>query len=188
MGRPREFEPDAALDKAMHLFWEQGYEATSMQELVDAMGINRGSLYSTFGNKEQLFQAAIDRYCEQATTAMLDLLAQRGAPKQVLRAFFDAVIEQNTAAGPKRGCFMTNTTVELASKCGRTAEKVSANRTRMEDAICKVVKRAKARGNKPRAVARFLLNTMSGLTVAAKGTPRRADLREIVDVALTVLD
>ncbi len=188
MGRPKEFDPGVALDRAMHLFWEQGYEATSMQDLVEAMGVNRGSLYSTFGNKEKLYQAAMSRYCDSMMNGVLDQLSAPGDPKEILRGFFNGVIDGCTDGGPSKGCFMTNSAVELAPHCSRTAEKVAANQSRLEDALFKLAKRGKCKGNKPRAVARFLSNTLTGLSVAAKGKPQRECLEDIVDVALSVFD
>ncbi len=84
---------------------------------------------------------------------------------------------------------MTNVTVEIAPHCERTAEKVGANRRRIEDAMVAVIKRKKyGHRNKPRAIARFLVSSLGGLTVSAKGSPNKAALKDIVDVTLSVLD
>jgi TetR/AcrR family transcriptional regulator, transcriptional repressor for nem operon len=188
MGRPKEFDPGVALDRAMHLFWEQGFEATSMQDLVEAMGVNRGSLYSTFGNKEKLYQAAMSRYCDSMMGGILDQLGAPGDPKEILRSFFEMVVDGSMAEGPSKGCFMTNSAVELGPHCSRTADKVAANQDRLEQALCSLAERADLKGNKPRAIARFLSNTLTGLSVAAKRKPAREELQDIVDVALSIFD
>lgn len=188
MARPKEFDPEVALDRAMNLFWEQGYQATSMQDLVDCMGINRGSLYDTFGNKEQLFLKAVDRYCDQQTAGVVDQLSQPGEPKEILRGFFEGVIEHCTAEGPKRGCFLTNATVEVAPHCDKTSGLVAANRKRLEDAMVKLLKRDSRLGNRQRPIARFMLNSLSGMTVTSKSPAKKAELKDIVEVTLSVLD
>lgn len=93
MARPKEFDPNEALERAMLLFWEKGFQATSMRDLVQAMGINRGSLYDTFGSKEELYQAAIDRYCDEQTAGMIDMLSAPGEPKDVLERVFQRALE-----------------------------------------------------------------------------------------------
>ena len=188
MARPKEFDPDQALDQAMQVFWEKGYQATSMQDLVDRMGINRGSLYDTFGNKEQLYQAAVDRYCAQQTAGVLDALAQPGSPREVLAVFFAQAIERARSKQGKKGCMMTNASVEVASHCARTAEKAAANRERIESALADLVARQAGLRKSPRAVARFLLGVLSGISVTAKASPRPGELEDMVEVALTVLE
>jgi TetR/AcrR family transcriptional repressor of nem operon len=171
----------------MEVFWEKGFQGTSMQDLVDRMGINRGSLYDTFGNKEALYHAAVDRYCAQRTEGMLDLLARPGEPRAVLEAFFAQVIDNVT--GPKsNGCMMTNAAVELGNQCARTSEKAVANRVRMEEAFSALVARQPDLGADPQAVARFLVGMLSALTVTAKAAPRPGELEDMVRVALTVLE
>ena len=187
MGRPKEFDPDVALERAMELFWEKGFQGTSMQELVDRMGINRGSLYTTFGSKEELFQATMDRYCEQRTAALIDVLSGEGDPTTIVRGVFEGAIAE-VEAKVARGCFATNASVELGPHCSRTAEKLTANRERMEEAFFQLLKRHQGLRNKPRATARFLVSMLCGLSVTQRVAPKPQELRDIVDVALSVLD
>ncbi len=88
MARPREFERDVVLDRAMQVFWSRGYEATSIQHLVDRMGIQRGSLYDTFGDKRALFFAAINRYDRVVTAKLVAVLEEPGSGKDAIRRLF----------------------------------------------------------------------------------------------------
>ena len=114
MPRPKAFDPDAALQKAMHVFWERGYEATSVQDLVEGMGINRFSLYSTFGNKHQLFVTVLERYCATIGANLVGDLEHSAAGLTAIRQFFTRLVDFFASAKGWRGCLMTNTAVELA--------------------------------------------------------------------------
>ena len=109
MARPREFDVDAVLDRATDLFWARGYEATSVQELVDTLGVNRASLYATFGDKAQLFEAVLRRYGERVNGALLETLGPPAAGAEAVRAWFKVLIEKATQPGGPRGCLMLNT-------------------------------------------------------------------------------
>src|SRR5262245_32934749 len=106
MARPREFDVDDALDRATEVFWKRGYEATSVQDLVDALGVNRASLYATFGDKAQLFSAVIDRYRENVKTRIEDALAAPAAGAAAIRAWFMALIQMATQPRGPRGCLL----------------------------------------------------------------------------------
>src|SRR5574338_661411 len=109
MARPREFDVDDALDRATQLFWARGYEATSVQDLVDALGVNRASLYATFGDKAQLFEAVLERYGEQVNGALVKALAPPTAGVEAVRAWFKVLIEMATQPRGARGCLFLNT-------------------------------------------------------------------------------
>ena len=192
MARPREFEHDAVLDRAMRVFWSKGYEATSVQDLVDQMGIQRGSLYATFGDKRALFFAAIDRYDRVVTGKLLEALDEPSSGMEAIRRFFRLKIEGAVAANRPRGCLVTNSTTELASRDRRTATRVGAVLTKIEAAFHRAVIRAQTAGEvdparDPLALARFLTSSAQGLSVMAKTFPERAVLKDIVDVILAVL-
>jgi TetR/AcrR family transcriptional repressor of nem operon len=192
MARPKEFEPAAALDRAMRLFWSRGYEATSVQDLVDRMGIQRGSLYATFGDKRALFFAAIDRYDRMVTAKLLAALDEPASGMEAIRRFFRLKIEWAVAATRPRGCLVTNSTTELASRDRRTASRVAGVLTKIEAAFQRAVVRAQAAGEidparDPRALARFLTSSAQGLSVMAKAFPERAVLEDIVEGILAAL-
>src|ERR1051325_10236665 len=126
MGRPREFDREKALDRAMQLFWCKGYEATSVQDLLNVMGINRGSFYDTFGDKRSLFLASIDRYNE---TFLAKLRAELNAPGSAKRAIVRTIEELASRAASdaqRRGCLMTNSAVELAPHDAEAAARVAS--------------------------------------------------------------
>ena len=115
MSRPKAFNPDEALEKAMQVFWHKGYEATSMEDLLSAMDINRGSLYATFGDKRELFLKAMDLYCTGGGVgSRLSILSQTGPALPLIRQFIGAMLEFGLSDPLRRGCMMTNTLVELA--------------------------------------------------------------------------
>ena len=193
MARHKEFERDEALQKAMEVFWVRGYEATSMQNLVEHMGINRQSLYDTFGDKHSLYLEALDRYQEVESRKLFELLEKPGSVKKAFRQLFTGVIEGSVCDGQKRGCLMNNAMSELAGRCAATAEKTRRNIAAIEEAFYRALLRGKKEGElkgvrEPRAMARFLYNSFQGLVLMSKATQDRKTLDDIVKVTLSVLD
>ncbi len=190
MGRPRQFERDVVLDRAMQVFWSRGYEATSIQHLVDRMRIQRGSLYDTFGDKRT---AAIDRYDRVVTAKLLATLDEPMSGKDAIRRFFWLKVELAAKPGRPRGCLVTNSAAELASRDRGTATRVGAVLTNIETGFHRAVVRAQKAGEidparNPRTLARFLTSSAQGLSVMAKAFPARAVLEDIVEVILTALE
>ena len=192
MARHKEFDRDEALQKAMEVFWSRGYEAASIQDLVKHMGINRQSLYDTFGDKHALYLQALDRYREVESRKLLDLLEGGGSVKRALRRLFAGVIEGSLCAGERRGCFMGNATSELAGRCKETAVRARSNMAAIEAAFYRALLRGKKEGElkgvrDPRAVARFLSSSLQGLVLMAKAAPDRKTLEDVVKVTLSVV-
>ncbi len=192
MARPKEFKHDVVLDRAMQAFWSRGYEATSIQHLVDRMGIQRGSLYDTFGDKRALFFAAIDRYDRVVTAKLLAALDEPASGRDAIRRFFRLKVELAMEPGRPRGCLVTNSAAELASRDRGTATKVGAVLTKIEASFNRAVVRAQKAGEidptrNARALARFLTSSAQGLSVMAKTFPERAVLEDIVKVTLAAL-
>ncbi len=193
MARPREFEPEEAVARATEVFWRKGYRATSVQDLVRATGLNRGSIYAAFGSKAGLFAAVMDRYIAGASTQRL-LGADDGMPvKILLRDLFDELVEMGATDRERRGCLITNTAIELTSHDREVAGRISANLRDLEEALCRRLERAQESGEitrerDARALARFLVGSMQGLRVMSKVTSERDVLRDIADVALSSLD
>jgi TetR/AcrR family transcriptional repressor of nem operon len=193
MARPKEFDRDIVLDRAMQVFWSRGYEATSIQHLVARMGIQRGSLYDTFGDKRRLFYAAIDRYDQRVTARLLAMLDGPGSGRDAIRGFFRLKVDLSVEPGRPRGCLVTNSTAELASRDRGTAARVGAVLAKIEAAFHRAVIRAQQAGEidparDPRALARFLTSSAQGLSVMAKTSPDRAVLEDIVTVTLAALE
>ena len=177
----------------MRTFWSRGYAATSVQDLVDRMGIQRGSLYATFGDKRALFFAAMDRYDRVVTAKLLAALDEPASGTDAIRRFFRLKVELAVEAGRPRGCLVTNSVTELASRDRGTATRVGAVLTKIETAFHRAVIRAQKAGEieparNPRALARFLTSSAQGLSVMAKAFPERAVLEDIVKVILATLD
>ncbi len=193
MARHKEFDRDEALHKAMEVFWARGYAAASIQDLVKQMGINRQSLYDTFGDKHTLYLKALDRYGEVEGRRIFELLEQPGSVKKSLRQLFDGVVEGSLCEGQRRGCFMGNAMSELAGRCKETAAKTCSNMAAAEGAFYRALLRGKKEGElkavrDPRAVARFLYSSLQGLILMAKATQDRKTLEDVVKVTLSVVD
>jgi len=193
VGRPREFERDVVLDRAMRVFWSRGYEATSIEQLVARMGIQRGSLYATFGDKRALFFAAMEHYDRMVTSKLLKTLEEPASGKAAIEGFFRLKVELSTAPGRPRGCLVTNSAAELASRDRGTGARVGAVLTKLEAAFRHAVVRAQRAGEidprrDPRALARFLTSSAQGLSVMAKAFPDRAALADVVEVILEVVN
>jgi TetR/AcrR family transcriptional repressor of nem operon len=193
MARHKEFDRDEALHKAMEVFWSRGYNAASIQDLVKQMGINRQSLYDTFGDKHALYLQALDRYREVEGRRIFELLEQPGSVKKTLRQLFEGVVEKALCDGQRRGCFMGNAMSELAGRCKDTAARTCSNMAAAEGAFYRALLRGKKEGElkgvrNPRAVARFLYSSLQGLILMAKATQDRKTLEDVVKVTLSVLD
>lgn len=193
MARTREFDRTVALDKAMRLFWRRGYEATSMRDLVDEMGVGRGSLYAAFGDKRRLFLEALDRYESTEGAAIAAALAEPGPVKAAIGRVFAIAIARSLDDGRGRGCLMVNSMVELAPHDAAVAERAAAALAGSEAAFTARLARAQAEGeiapdHDPRRLARSLGNTVRGLRVTAKATGDRTVLEDIMGAALAALD
>jgi TetR/AcrR family transcriptional regulator, transcriptional repressor for nem operon len=192
VARTKEFEPDRALDSAMDLFWRQGYEATSVHDLLAEMGIGRGSMYDTFGDKHTLFLAALDRFEETRVSRADGILASSASAVEGIRRLFETTIEGLVSYEPRRGCLLANTAVELAPHDEEVAGRISRYVRRTEDAFERALVRGRAAGevpaNKdPKALARFLVSTLHGVRVLARAGVDRAVLDDSVRTALEVL-
>jgi TetR/AcrR family transcriptional repressor of nem operon len=193
MGRHKEFDREETLHKAMEVFWSRGYEAASIEDLVKQMGINRQSLYDTFGDKHSLYLEALDRYHEVHGRKVFELLEQPGSVKKGLRQLFEAIVEGSLCDGQRRGCFMGNAMSELAGRCKETAARTSSHMAAAEETFYRALLRGKKEGElkglrDPRAVARFLYSSFQGLILMAKATKDRKTLQDVVKVTLSVLD
>ena len=193
MARHKEFDRDQALHKAMVVFWSRGYKAASIQDLVKHMGINRQSLYDTFGDKHALYLQALDRYREVESRKVFELLERPGSVKKSLRQLFQGVVEGSLCDGQRRGCFMGNAMSELAGRCKETAARTCTNMAAAERAFHRALLRGKKEGElkgvrDPRAVARFLYSSLQGLILMAKATQDRKTLEDVVKVTLSVLE
>ncbi len=192
MPRTREFEPETALQDAMELFWLKGYEATSMRDLLEGMGIGRGSFYGTFGDKRSLFLAALDRFERTRTAWIPEVLQEGDSPVEAIRYVFERSVKGLVSFEPRRGCLLANTAVELGPHDPEVAKRISGYVRRTEDAFEDALVRARAAGEiseeqDPKALARFLVTNLHGLRVMARAGADRETLQDTVEVVLGVL-
>ncbi|TXS49097.1 TetR/AcrR family transcriptional regulator [Streptomyces sp. t39] len=194
MARTKEFDPEAALRSALELFWRRGYEATSMADLVEHLGIGRASIYATFGNKHELYLKAMDLYTEGRDPSLLAELSQPGpalpAVRAVVRRFAS---EAASPEGRLYGCLITNTAAELAPHDAAVARRVEISWEHVETPLHSALVRAQAQGElprdrDPRALARTLLVLMQGIRVVGKASSDPARVQDAAEQALTLLD
>jgi len=192
MARTKSFDPDAALRKAMQLFWRQGYEATSVDDLVHAMAINRASLYGTFGDKKRLFLKALERYIDTVLEPRLQALESAPSALDGLRGLLAELAAFAVGDPQRRGCLVVNTTCELASRDAEIAARLRAQADAMGARLLHVIARAQDDGEvaidrDPRMLAQGLAALIDGLRVRSKLGADAASLDKILDMALAML-
>src|SRR6266481_8387887 len=188
LGRPRAFDPDVALDHAMHVFWAKGYEGAALSDLTAAMRINRPSLYAAFGNKEQLFRKVLDRYMNGPLAYFQKALAARKAREVVEQIFLGAA---NMPSDPRTpaGCLV----VQGALACGDAArsvrKEIAARRAAAKVALHRRLQRAKREGDlppnaDPAELARYVMTVLQGMAVQGADGVGRDQLRRIGQMVL----
>ncbi|GAA0383349.1 TetR/AcrR family transcriptional regulator [Micromonospora gifhornensis] len=188
IGRPRAFDEEAVLDRATEVFWQHGYEGASLSALTSAMGINRPSLYATFGSKEQLFQRAFARYHETQVTAARAALDKPSA-YAAIEAFLRASADGLTAADHPAGCLSIQGGLACSPENAGISEILAAGRAATEAALAERLTRAVDEGDLSddtdvRALARFVMALSEGHAVHAAAGASREDLQASVDIAL----
>ncbi len=191
--RPKEFDVDEALEKAMDAFWEHGFEATSLSDLTAKTGVQKASLYATFGDKRTLFLRALDHYQAAGLKEFAAELEEARSPRKAIVELFDWMVDGLCGSGSCRGCLMVNTAVELAPHDEEVARLVRKHERRMEAVLEKALERGKSLGEfNPSldcdATAKFLHNVILGLNVSGKAKSGRKRLEAIVRIALRALD
>ena len=191
MARPRKFDRDEALNKAMLVFWQKGYEATFLDDLTEAMGINRPSLYNAFGDKHTLFMEALGRYRELYSGKMLRAL-ERSPIKAAFEQIFSDLITESTERCC-RGCMIVNSTVEAWAIDEPIAAFVTETDAASKHAFAAALARAQRKGDlssdkNPEALATYLYSAIQGLQVRAKAGDDRKALETVADLTLSVLD
>lgn len=191
MGRPKNFEPDAAVAQAMETFWTKGYAGTSPADLAEATGVGKGSLYHAFGSKRELFGKALELYGRAGSEMTEAFLNEPGTAKERIRAYLVLLIETDLSLPAPRGCLAANTALELGGKDAEATESVR----RMTNETIRLFAERLRRGQRDgdvaeeidaEAQAHFLMNTVVGLRVMTQ-THDEAVLHRIIDTALAVL-
>src|ERR1700726_3213036 len=188
MGRPRSFAENEALEAAMRVFWEKGYEGATLADLTQAMGINRSSMYATFGDKQALFRMAIARYAEGPAAYVREALEQPTV-RPVVEALLRGALELLTDPSNPRGCL----SVQGALACGSDAEPMKQAmiewRKQGESDLQKRLQRARTEGDlakdvNPGDLARYISTVLTGLGVQAANGSTREEMARVVDMVL----
>ncbi|EHR53094.1 transcriptional regulator [Saccharomonospora marina XMU15] len=192
MARTKEFDPDTVLQRALELFWERGYEATSMADLVEHLGVARASIYATFGGKRELYLKALDRYLRAQDPGVVERLSQPGPVLPAVRALVESYVADSLSDERHRGCMVVNAAVELAPRDRQVARGVQTSWDTLETALVSALMRARSQGEisgeqDPRALARFLLVMLQGIRVLGRADPDPARLRDAAEQAMAVL-
>ncbi|HET6732525.1 TetR/AcrR family transcriptional regulator [Mycobacterium sp.] len=191
MARPRMFDEEQALEGAMRLFWSSGYDATSTEELCEATGLRRSSIYNTFRSKHELFLQALSRYLVWKTGAYLELLTGESPAAERVHEMLRYAADQAAKSG-RDGCFAVNTITERSSRDPEVDALLRADTSRRIAAIRDVLAAGQRvgevdRAKDPDALANFIDATLAGIHVAARGGKSRRTLRAIADTAVLAL-
>ena len=192
MARPREFDEEAVLDAAVQCFWEHGYEATSVRDLIEKTGITGASLYNAFGDKRALYQRALDRYVEDSVVDRIRR-CEALAPREAIGAFFDEIVRRSLADRQHKGCMLVNAALDVAPNDLGFQRIVAAVLIRVEQFFLGRIEAGQAdhtitRSLAAKTLARHLLGVLMGVRVLARVRPERALLDGVVSGALALLD
>jgi len=192
MVRQREFDEEKALNDAMMLFWEKGYRATTLSDLTAKMGIQRPSLYAAFGDKEELFEAALRTYTKQHAARIRTKLQNNRSVKEAFHLLLTDVVEEEYGDGPSKGCFCINTIVELAPHEEKfeilTREHQMYLSVIFEEKIVQGIRSGELEsGLNAKALAQTLVVSFIGLTVFMKSRPERSFVDHSVATILSIL-
>jgi AcrR family transcriptional regulator len=189
-GRPKVFDREVALDKAMTLFWQHGYEATSLADLVEATGAKAPTLYAEFVNKEGLFRAVLDRYISRFADKHEALLfCEEKSVDAALRDYFSAVATCFTSKDTPAGCFMINTSATLAASSKEIAHTIKSRHAMQEKTLCEFLTRRQAQGEIPAdksigELAQFLNCILQGMSISAREGASLETLLQITDTTM----
>ena len=193
MPRVKSFNEDEVLSKAMNLFWKQGYNATSVQDLVNHLGINRASLYDTFGDKEQLFKKSFELYRKQNTVGLIQFFESRTNIKEGISELFSTAIQEAILDKDKKGCFVVNTTTELIPNDETLLEVLETNKLDFERLFYEYLQKGKANGQLKtnqdlKSIATLLYTLYNGIRVVSKVHPNKKKLTNSINVVLSLLE
>jgi TetR/AcrR family transcriptional repressor of nem operon len=192
MARPAQYDRDTILDKAMQTFWEQGYCATSMANLVEATDLKPGSLYAAFASKQGLFLATLDHYGARSAERLGSLLDNAESPLGAIHAYFDRLAEDIEQSRGKTSCFLVNTVLELSQRDAAIRDRINKHFARIQDTFIAALRRAREQGELAagadcEALAAFLMSNIWGLRVLAGTGPAPGRARQIVTLVKRAL-
>jgi len=192
MARTRAFNEIEVLDKAVELFWQKGYTATSANDLVKGLGLSRSSIYATFGDKRTLYLRALEQYKKRYGGAMIQMVKQSNDLLKTIEQLFQMVVEQDIKSETPKGCFLVNTSIELGPHDPQIAKIVCDQEAVIETAFEMAILKGQEKGqiskkHSAKSLARFLYNNISGLRVALKSKVGKAALDDVIKVSMSVL-
>jgi TetR/AcrR family transcriptional repressor of nem operon len=192
MARTREFDEDEVLDQAMVTFWRRGYRATSLEDLLAAMGLSKSSFYESFGSKLDVLLEAMHRYAASGMGGLIEPLLRPDARLAEIEEALERLARHARSSGGQRGCLLNNCLGEVVQHEPRVLETAREILSALETLLVAAVIRGQEAGQitrkeSPRALARFLANTFGGINLAAKARPKKEELDDIVRVALSAL-
>ncbi|WP_259664351.1 TetR/AcrR family transcriptional regulator [Rhizobium bangladeshense] len=192
VGRPREFELDDAVRKAMDVFWDRGYHDASLPDLLEGMDLSRGSFYKAFADKRGVYLRALDAYIEDAIRTVGETLRSNPSPKAAIREAFSQQVHFSSGKEGLRGCFVVLAAVEMLPGDEEVSARISRLFRRLQDLYAATIIRAQAAGEidsglDERAFARFLVCQIQGMRVLGKAGADREETRAMIDLALKVL-
>lgn len=191
MARPQAYDTQQALLQASQLFWAQGYSATSIDQLLEVMGLSRSSLYHAFGDKRSLFLQVMAFFASQMDP-MYDMLTMADNPEQVVRMFFEQTHLNPDDPNRDKGCLLVNTVVELADVDEELVTTAVVYLSRLEQALCTCFERGIVSGRlsadkNPQALAQFFMNINKGMRVSMRHGASIHEIRAVAETALLVL-
>jgi TetR/AcrR family transcriptional repressor of nem operon len=193
MGRPKAFDEDQVLDRAVDCFWLRGYEATSVRDLADRMGIGGTSLYNAYGDKRALFIAALARYADRSMRERITRLEKSGQPKEAIRAFLAEIIDRSLKDPDRKGCLLVNSALDVAPHDAAIGRVVADYLGELRGFFRRNLAAVRTAGRLPRQadpdeLAGHLLGVVLGVRVLARTGADRAQLEAVVRPALRLLD
>jgi TetR/AcrR family transcriptional regulator, transcriptional repressor for nem operon len=193
MGRLKSFDEDKVIDSAVDCFWSRGYEATSVRDLAERMGIGGASLYNTYGDKRTLFTKALERYANRSMRERIARLEASHRPKQAIRAFLTEIIERSLEDPDRKGCLLVNSALDVAPHDAAIGKVVAAYLDEIRAFFRRNAEAARAAGHAPRkidpdVVADHLLGVVLGIRVLARTGAKRGLLEGVARPALELLD
>ncbi len=193
MARQKEFDKDQALEKAMHQFWQKGYEATSVRDLIQALGISSSSMYDTFGDKQAIYLAALQKYRTIEYALFAQMLSDSTSLQETIQLLFDRLIDNLLADEDQRGSFTVNAIIELGARDPQVADQIQQHFTDISQLFAIYINKAQQDGklsnkHNPADLARFLLYNMYSLSSMVRIHPNRTQMEGISTVVVSILE
>jgi TetR/AcrR family transcriptional regulator, transcriptional repressor for nem operon len=192
MPRTKEFDQADVLEKAQNLFWRKGYEATSMQDIVDTLGISRSSIYDSFGDKHNLYCTVLELFYEENALEFSKNVKNTQTPLKMITDLFEGIVESVKTDKERKGCFMVNASIELMNDDPIVKDIILKNNSNFEKALIYLLKQGQALGEiksktDPAVLAKFLYNNIVGMKVAIRNGSNTKDLSAISNMTLSML-